>query len=166
MKTGLNKRVCAWMFMMLLLVAEVFSAFGDGSAAKINENKDTVYTISFRQSNGTKEAVYTAGFHHSGRDDIEINRNFETINNRILAVRGKFHSYKHNRRFCQDDGVFFRFSSLLLALWFYLLRIFIVWGAAVSFSLRFIIKYIYHKNGEKIDRFLSITYEHFIFMSI
>ncbi len=153
-----NKRAFSYFFIFLLFMAELFSVPNGGAFAESGGKTSVLDTISCGQVSCGSEAAFTAGIRCSGHDDLEINRNLETISGRNLSVKEGSYSYKQNRHVSFGDSSVFVASALLFALWFYRQRIFIVLGACFSFSLRFIIKYIHHKNGEKIEKFLSDRY--------
>ncbi|MBR1742065.1 MAG: hypothetical protein IJ733_09410 [Lachnospiraceae bacterium] len=151
------KRTFPYLFIFLLFMAEIFSVPNGNNPVK--KQSRILYTISSGRPDDDSQTVLTAGIRSSTRDDIEIGRSIEKIDRRIHIVKGKSYSYKQNRRIGQENHIISGFSGVILRLLFYWMRTFIILGISVFFSLWFIIKYIHHKNGEKIDVFLSD--EHF-----
>ena len=150
------------LFIFLLFLAEIGSShpfFSPARSAGCARSADTIRSIACIRKSGLRvnsgTAVFLQGAVRSIPYDIETNKNLENLNNRVLSIREAFHAYRQSRRIGHSVFSFFEILKLFFTMWIRCIRVFFLLGTAFTYSLKFIIRYIHYKNGEKIKRFLS-----------
>lgn len=154
MNSRCYRNIFSAIFIFLLFAAEIFS----GQNAFFPEWKTDLSNFSNITSSGKghlKNTVLIESTYRTNAYDIEQVKHSENIENGIVRIGQRTRPQRQNRRKGQIPSPFLKNICVAFLSWISALYFLFCFGISITYSWWFILKYIHHKDGEKIWSFLS-----------